>query len=306
MIDKLIEGIKATKAPICVGLDTMHTYLPEDFEPDREKPLKSIGNALFDFNKEIIDAVNDIVPSVKVQAAYYEQYGPAGMKAFKRTIDYAKKRGLIVIADVKRNDIGSTAAAYSSAYIGGVEINGETVMSYNADFATVNGYLGSDGVKPFIGDCKKYGKGIFVLVKTSNKSGGELQDIKAPFKPIYMTMAEMVNRWGESLIGEYGYSSVGAVVGATYRKQGEQLRKRFPHMFFLIPGYGAQGATADDIAVNFDRFGLGGVVNSSRGILLAYRKEQYSGLSFKEAARQATIDMKKDILEAFKRNGIEI
>lgn len=306
MIDKLIEGIKATKSPICVGLDTMHTYLPKEFTPDREKPLKSIGAALFDFNKEIIDAVNDIVPSVKVQAAYYEQYGPAGMKAFKKTIDYAKKRGMTVIADVKRNDIGSTAAAYSTAYLGGIEMGGETVMAYNADFATVNAYLGTDGVAPFLADCKKYGKGIFVLVKTSNPSGGEIQDRRMPVKPLYMTMADMVDKWGEELMGDYGYSAVGAVVGATYKQQGERLRKRHPHMFFLIPGYGAQGATADDIAVNFDKEGLGGVVNSSRGILLAYRKEKYQGMRFWEAARAATLDMREDILNAFKRSGIEL
>lgn len=306
MIDKLIEGIKATKAPICVGLDTMHTYLPEEFEVDLEHPFKSIGGALFDFNKEIIDAVSDVVPSVKVQAAYYEQYGPSGMKAMKKTIDYAKKRSLIVIADVKRNDIGSTAAAYSAAYLGGVDIGGETFRAYDADFATVNPYLGSDGVMPFIEDCKKYGKGIFVLVKTSNKSGGELQDRRAPFHTVYETMGDMVEKWGSELVGEYGYSAVGAVVGATYKKQAEALRKKHPSMFFLVPGYGAQGATADDIVVNFDKNGLGAVVNSSRGILLAYKKPKYAGMSFRQAARAAAIDMRQDILGAFSKNGIEI
>lgn len=306
MIDKLIEGIKETKCPICVGLDTMHTYLPGEFVPEGKNPLKAIGRALYDFNREIIDAVSDIVPSVKVQAAYYEQYGPAGMKAFQKTIAYAKKVGLVVIADVKRNDIGSTAAAYSNAYLGGIEIGGETYFPYNADFVTVTPYLGTDGIQPFLEDCKKYQKGIFVLVKTSNPSGGELQDLKVNRKTFYQRVGDKVVEWGSELMGEYGYSNVGAVVGATYREQAEDLRRRFRHMFFLVPGYGAQGATADDIVVNFDAHGMGAVVNSSRGILLAYRQPAYQGMSFQEAARAATINMKNDILAAFARNGIEI
>lgn len=306
MIDKLIEGIKQTKCPVCVGLDTMHTYLPEDFSIDRRNPLKSAAEGIYEFNKAIIDAVYDIVPSVKVQVAYYEQYGPYGMKAFQKTIAYAKKLGLVAIADVKRNDIGSTAAAYSNAILGGLEMNGELVQPYNADFATVTGYLGTDGVKPFVEDCKKYGKGIFVLVKTSNPSGGEIQDLRVYRRNVYLRMADLVKEWGKDLIGEYGYSSVGAVVGATYKEQAAMLRKKYPEMFFLVPGYGAQGATADDIVVNFDQFGMGAVVNSSRGILLAYRKPQYAGMTFAEAARAATLDMKNDILGAFQRNGIEI
>ncbi len=306
MIDKLIEGIKQTKCPVCVGLDTMHTYLPEEFEADEKKPLRSIGDALFDFNREIIDSINDIVPSVKVQVAYYEQYGSAGMRAFKKTIAYARKVGLVVIADVKRNDIGSTATAYSNAYLGGVEIGGERHCPYESDFITVNPYFGIDGIQPFLNDCKKYGKGIFALVKTSNPSGGEFQDLKVYRKRLYERVADKVDAWGKDLIGEYGYSAVGAVVGATYREQAQFLREKHPTTFFLVPGYGAQGATAADIAVNFDANGLGAVINSSRGILLAYKKPQYAGMNFKKAARAAVLDMKEDILSALKANGVNL
>ena len=234
-----------------------------------------------------------------MQAAYYEMYGPAGMEAFKKTLGYAKEQGLITIADVKRNDIGSTARAYSDAYLGGVELAGSLIRAYDADFITVNGYLGTDGILPFVESCEKYGKGIFVLVKTSNPSSGELQDLIIDGEPLYMRMAERVEEWGRDLVGELGYSAVGAVVGATYREQAEVLRDRFKNMFFLIPGYGAQGAGAGDVAAGFDRdTGLGGVVNSSRGILLAYRKDGYAGLKYDEAARAACLDMQKELAEA--------
>lgn len=304
MIDKLIEGIKATRCPVCVGLDTMHTYLPAEFRVDQSKPLKSIARAILDFNREILDSVADLVPSVKVQVAYYEQYGAPGMKAFEKTVAYAKKMGLTVIADVKRNDIGSTAAAYSSAYLGGVKIGEERFFPCDADCITVNPYLGIDGVQPFLNDCKKYNKGIFILVKTSNPSSGEFQDLKVNRKTVYQRVADKVDEWGKNLMGEYGYSNVGAVVGATYPEQAADLRRRHPSTFFLIPGYGAQGATAEDIAVNFDANGLGGVINSSRGILLAYRQPKYQGMNFKEAARAAVLDMKKDILDSFEKQGI--
>ncbi len=306
MIDKLIEGIKQTKCPVCVGLDTMHTYLPKELEVDEKKPLKSVGEALFDFNREIIDSIGDIVPALKVQVAYYEQYGAPGMKAFAKTIAYARKVGLAVIADVKRNDIGSTAAAYSNAYLGGVDVDGQMHCPFESDFITVNPYFGIDGVQPFLDDCRKNGKGIFVLVKTSNPSGGELQDMKVYRKRLYERVADKVDFWGKDLMGEYGYSAVGAVVGATYKEQAEFLRQRHPGTFFLVPGYGAQGATAADIAVNFDESGLGAIVNSSRGILLAYRQPKYDGLNFKEAARAAVLDMKDDILSALKERGISI
>ncbi|MBQ9941505.1 MAG: orotidine-5'-phosphate decarboxylase [Christensenellaceae bacterium] len=306
MIDRLIEGIKQTKNPVCVGLDTMHTYLPEEFEIDKNKPLKSVSKAIFDFNREIIDSINDIVPSVKVQIAYYEQYGPAGMKAFIKTMEYAKKVGMVVIADAKRNDIGATAAAYSRAFLGGIEVDGKLHCPFECDFLTVNPYFGIDGIKPLVDDCKKRDKGLFVLVKTSNPSGGEFQDLKIYKKHLYDRVAEKTDLWGKDLIGEYGYSAVGAVVGATYKEQAEVLRKKHPHMFFLVPGYGAQGATAEDIAVNFDENGLGAVINSSRGILLAYRQEKYKGMNFKQAARAAVLEMKQDINGALEARGIKL
>ena len=303
MIDKLIEGIKQTRNPVCVGLDTLHTYLPDGFQADKHKPLKSIAGALYDFNRAVIDAVYDLIPSVKIQAACYEQYGPAGMKAFQKTIAYAKKLGLVTIADVKRGDIGSTAQAYSTAYLGAVRVGDELIFPYDADFVTINPYLGTDGVLPFLEDCKKYRKGIFVLVKPSNPSGGEIQDLRVNRRTVYLRVADQVAAWGAGLMGEYGYSSVGAVVGATYPEQAGQLRARYKNTFFLVPGYGAQGATADDIAVNFDADGLGAVVNASRSILLAYRKPKYAGMSFADAARAAVLDMRTDIRLALQKAG---
>ncbi len=301
MIDKLIEGIKQKKCPVCVGLDTLHSYLPLEFR-DVKKSLKFASQAIYDFNKEIIDAIYDIVPSVKIQSACYEMYGHHGVHAMERTIRYAKKLGLVTIADVKRNDIGSTASAYSKAYLGEVEIGGEFIAPFDADFITVTPYLGSDGIVPFLEDCKKYNKGIFVLVKTSNPSGGEVQNLKVARRMVYNRVADMVQKWGSDMIGEYDYSNVGAVVGATYPEEAEKLRKKYKKTFFLIPGYGAQGATADDVVGNFDKHGLGGVVNNSRGVLLAYKK--HTDLSFQEAARKVVLDMKEDILGAFERKGL--
>ncbi len=301
MIDKLIEGIKQKKCPVCVGLDTIHTYLPMDFA-DAKKSLKFVTQAIYDFNKEIIDAVYDIVPAVKIQSACYEMYGHYGVKTMEKTIRYAKKLGLVTIADVKRNDIGSTASAYSSAYLGGVDVGGEKFFPFDADYITVTPYLGSDGILPFVEDCKAYGKGIFVLVKTSNPSGGEVQNLKVARRKVYNRVADLVAKWGADTIGEYDYSDVGAVVGATYPEEAAKLRKKYKKMFFLIPGYGAQGAGADDVAVNFDVHGLGGIVNNSRGVLLAYKKHE--DVTFQVAARQAVLDMKQDLLSAFERNGI--
>jgi orotidine-5'-phosphate decarboxylase len=296
MIDKLIDEIKLKRNPTCVGLDTMHTYLPEDIRIG--STLESAASAIYGFNKKMIDAVKDLVPSVKIQAAYYEMYGPAGMKAFRDTLTYAKKNGLITIADVKRNDIGTTARAYSNAYLGRIKIKDKELTAYDADFMTVNGYLGTDGILPFVENCVKERKGIFVLVKTSNVSSEEFQDLMFENKPLYMHVAKKVEEWGEELVGNYGYSSVGAVVGATYKEQAKLLRQTHPKLFFLIPGYGAQGAAAQDVAEGFDKYGLGGIVNSSRGILLAYKKPEYAHLSFSEAARAAVIDMQKEITEA--------
>jgi len=308
IFDKLAKRIKETKAPICVGLDTKYDFLPDSFKSkmDKNDPFNTIAKDILRFNKKIINNICGIVPSVKIQIACYEVYGHEGLKAYKRTIDHAKKMGLIVIADAKRNDIGSTAALYSSAFLGGVEIDGKKHIAFDADILTVTPYLGSDGIDPFLNDMKKTGKGIFVLVKTSNPSSGEFQDKVADDKQIFMHVAQKVNEWGSAFIGESNYSSVGAVVGATYKEQAEEIRKQYKNMFFLIPGYGAQGATGDDIAVSFDENGGGAVVNSSRGILLAYKNDKYAGLSFERAAKQATLDMKEDILGALKRRNINL
>ena len=304
MIDTLIKRIIETKCPVCVGLDTMLDYVPDDYlRGDNTDLLTFAARNVFEFNRAVIDKIADVVPCVKVQSAYYEMYGYRGVETFYKTIQYAKDKGLIVIADAKRNDIGSTAAAYSSAYLGRVRIHGEEIAPFDADFLTVNGYLGTDGIKPFLDDCSQYKKGIFVLVKTSNPSSGELQDMEVDGKPVFEHMANMVDRWGGGMIGKYGYSSVGAVIGATYPEQAKMLRERHKNLFVLIPGYGAQGATAQDILPNFDENGLGGIVNSSRAILTAYKKEKYCRLNFADAARAASLDMKEDIMSAL--NGVQ-
>ena len=263
--------------------------------------LDDAAEQIFEFNKNIIDNIFDIVPAVKVQVAYYEMYGYQGMKAFKQTVDYAKSKGMIVIADVKRNDIGSTAGCYSKAYLSGVEVAGKKIIAFDSDYITVNGYLGSDGILPFVKDCKENDKGLFILVKTSNPTSGELQDKKFENgNTLYEEMGDLVEKWGSELIGKYGYSSIGAVVGATHREQAEIIRKRNPHTFFLIPGYGAQGGKAEDLAVCFVN-GIGGIVNSSRGILCAYKKDKYQGMDYAKAARQASIDMREDLNSAIKK-----
>lgn len=303
MIDKLIKKIIELQNPTCVGLDTDFNYLPDDLK-EGVTGFRKATNAICEFNKNIINAVCDIVPAVKVQIAYYEQYGVEGMKAFKYTIDYARKKGLIVIADCKRNDIGSTAACYSAAYLGKTNINGEEFSPFEADFLTVNGYLGADGLNPFIADCEKYRKGIFALVKTSNPSSGQLQDKSMENgATLYENMAELVVECGKNLVGKYGYSSAGAVIGATHPAQAQDVRKKFPSLFFLIPGYGAQGGSADGLAVCFDNNGLGGIVNNSRGIICAYKKDKYNGQTYAQAAENAVIEMREDIFGALKRAG---
>lgn len=300
MIDRLIEKIKETDNPSVIGLDTDISYLPQDML-EKVNTLEQAAEAITKFNKNIIDAVHKIVPAVKVQVAYYEQLGVAGMKAFWDTLSYAKEKGMIAIADVKRNDIGSTASAYSKAYFGGVEIKGKRLVGFEADFITVNGYLGSDGLKPFIKDCKERDKGIFVLVKTSNPSSAELQDQELKDnKPFYQLVGELVDNLGKDLIGKYGYSKVGAVVGATHPKQAKVLRELFPNVFFLVPGYGAQGGTAEDLKVCFDSNGLGAIVNSSRGIICAYQKDKYKGMHYAEAAYNACLEMKEDLNKVIK------
>lgn len=300
IIDRLIDKIKLTDNPSVIGLDTCIDYLPD---PMREKcvTLEECAKQISKFNFDLIDVLKDVIPAVKVQVAYYEMYGVAGMQAFADTVKYARENGLFVIADIKRNDIGSTASAYSKGYIGKTKLaDGVEVTPYESDFITVNGYLGSDGILPFVADCKQYDKGAFVLVKTSNPTSGELQDKTMDNgKTLYDNMATLVDGWGGELIGKYGYSSIGAVVGATHMEQAKLIRKAHPNTFFLIPGYGAQGGKAEDLAVCFEG-GIGGIVNSSRGILCAYKKDAYRGLDYKAAALKAAIDMQKDISKCIK------
>ncbi len=296
--DKLIERILELKNPTVAGIDTSFDYLPDEMKRGVET-FRGAADAVLEFNKKIIDGICDIVPCVKVQIAYYEMYGLEGMRAFAETVKYASGKGMLVMTDAKRNDIGATAECYAKAYLGETAVGGKSFTAFDSDFLTVNGYLGSDGIKPFLGWMQKRGKGIFVLVKTSNKSSGELQDLKLENgKTVYEYMGSLVEEWGKDSIGKYGYSAVGAVVGATHPQQAQILRREMPHTFFLIPGYGAQGGTADDLKVCFGKDGLGGIVNSSRGILCAYRQEKYAGLSFYDAARRACIDMKNDLNRA--------
>ncbi len=303
MVDKLIERIIELQNPACVGLDTDFNYLPEEMKRD-VSTFEEVSERIAEFNMNIIDKISDIVPSVKVQVAYYEMYGHAGMQAFEYTLNYARGRGLIVIADCKRNDIGSTAGCYSKAYLGKTDINGKKTRAFAADMLTVNGYLGYDGIKPFIEDVTAHDKSIFALVKTSNPSSGEFQNLKLENgKFIYEQMGELVQEWGKTTVGKYGYSEVGAVVGATHPEEAARLRKQMPNTFFLIPGYGAQGGSAEMLKVCFDKRGLGGVVNSSRGIICAYKNPQYSGMTYSEAARAACIDMQQDLLGAIGKMG---
>ncbi len=292
IIDTLIQKIAEKQNPTCVGLDTQLDYLPDEMRAG-VTTCAAAADAIFAFNRAIVDSVYDIVPSVKVQIAYYEQYGAEGMRAFFDTVAYAKQAGLVVIADCKRNDIGSTAARYSAAYLGKTALGAEEVSVAGCDFLTVNAYLGTDGVQPFLDDCKKFDRGLFILVKTSNPSSGELQDLRLEDgRTVFECMGDMVEGWGADMVGAYGYSAVGAVVGATHPAEARILRERLKHTFFLIPGYGAQGGKAEMLKNCFDARGLGGVVNNSRGILTAYKK---NGGTYYDAARAACIAMKEDL-----------
>ena len=298
--DKLIEKIIEMQNPTCVGLDTLFDYLPDDMKAGA-KTFEDVAERVLAFNKKIIDNIYDIVPSVKVQIAYYEMYGAAGMKAYYETLRYAEEKGLIVIADAKRNDIGSTASCYAKAFLGETQVNDQTIKAFPSDYVTVNGYLGSDGILPFVEQCEKYDKGIFVLVKTSNPSGAEIQNmVLENGVPMYEYMGGLVEKWGESTIGKYGYSGVGAVVGATHPLEAARLREVLPHTFFLIPGYGAQGGNAEMLKSCFGKDGLGGVVNNSRGILCAYKK---NGGTYYDAAREACIAMQKDLSSVIGKMG---
>ncbi|MBQ8309356.1 MAG: orotidine-5'-phosphate decarboxylase [Clostridia bacterium] len=290
--DRLIEKIIDLQNPTCVGLDTLFDYLPDDMKAGVTS-FEGVAERVFDFNKKLIDTLCDIIPSVKVQIAYYEMYGTAGMKAYEETLKYAAEKDLVVIADAKRNDIGSTAACYAKTFLGETDVNGTAHRAFPSDYVTVNGYLGTDGIKPFVDECESKDKGIFVLVKTSNPSGAEVQNmVLENGMPMYEYMGGLVEKWGESTVGKYGYSAVGAVVGATHPTEAARLREVLPHTFFLIPGYGAQGGNAEMLKSCFNANGLGGVVNNSRGILCAYKK---LGGTFYEAARAATVAMQKDL-----------
>lgn len=304
MINKLCKKITDLKAPIVVGLDPMLNYVPEEikkaaFEQFGET-LEGAGEAIWQFNKAIVDATADLIPAVKPQIAMYEQFGIPGLVAFKKTVDYCKEKDLVVIGDIKRGDIGSTSAAYAVGHVGKVQVGSKRYAAFDEDFVTVNPYLGSDGIQPFIDVCKEENKGIFVLVKTSNPSSGEFQDQLVDGKPLYELVGKKVAEWGELHMGE-AYSYVGCVVGATYPEMGKALRKIMPKTFILVPGYGAQGGKAEDLVPYFNKDGLGAIINSSRGIIAAYKQEKYSKFgseNFADASRQAVLDMREDINSA--------
>lgn len=308
MIVELVESIKKKDAPIVVGLDPMMSYVPDHILEAAfaacGRNLAGAAEAVWQFNKGIIDATCDLVPAVKPQVAMYEQFGVEGLAAYARTCRYARSRGLVVIGDVKRGDIGSTSEAYAIGHLGRVKIGNHSFAPFSEDFITVNPYLGSDGIKPFLKVCKEEGKGVFILVKTSNPSSGEFQDQLVGGKPLYELVAEKVASWGQDLVSG-DYSSVGAVVGATYPEMGAALRKIMPKNYILVPGYGAQGGKGKDLAPFFNEDGLGAIVNSSRGIICAYKKEayqeKYDGKTYADAAREAVLDMKEDLKQAFVR-----
>jgi len=308
--DRLIEAVKKKGNPICVGLDPrlnqIPTFIKNEALKDKDKsPRRAAAEAVLAFNKGIIEAVADIVPVVKPQIAFYEIFGSDGFWAYEQTIKYAKEKGLIVIADAKRNDIGSTSEAYARAFLGEVEMfedENEVIMPImDADSITLNGYLGWDGMKPFVEECRKYNRGMFVLVKTSNPSSGDLQDLELKEGgSVYELMGQLVDSWGANDIGDSGYNFVGAVVGATYPRQAEKLRKIMPNSIFLVPGYGAQGGGAADVKPCFNKDGLGAVVNSSRGIIFAYQKmEEFEEINFMDAARRACEIMRDDLATIF-------
>ena len=297
---RLIERIAQLQNPSVVGLDSLLDYIPQHIKEEKfaqyGDTFDAAAQAILAYNKEIIDAICDIVPAVKPQAAYYEMYSWQGMWALCETVKYAQQKGMIVIMDGKRNDIGSTMQAYAKAHLGVSEVNGKELSAFGSDMLTVNGYLGSDGIEPLLPICDEKDKGIFVLVKTSNPSPGELQDQKIGDKSIYETMGAMCEQWGEKTQNSYGYSRVGAVVGATYPQQLSEMRQKMPHTFFLVPGYGAQGGGANDVAGAFDKNGLGAIVNSSRAILTAWKKAGTDGKDFAQQARKAALTMKEDIM----------
>ena len=305
MIEKLVERIKKLEAPIVVGLDPTLNFVPgfllDKAINEKGETLEAEADAIFEFNKKIVDAVYDLIPAVKPQIAMYEQFGIPGLMAYKQTVDYCHEKGLLVIGDAKRGDIGSTSTAYAIGHLGKVKIGSTEIAPIDTDFLTINPYMGSDSVVPFVEECKKYDKGLFILVKTSNPSSGEFQDQKVGKKAVYELVGKKVDEWGAELV-KNGYSDVGAVVGATYPEMGEVLREIMPKAYILVPGYGAQGGTAAELKPFFNKDGLGAIVNSSRGIIAAYKQEKYAedgAEGFAEAARAAVIDMKNDIASIF-------
>ena len=309
MINKLVEKIRKTGAPIVVGLDPMLGYIPQHIQEkafaEFGETLEGAAEAIWQFNKEIVDKTYDLIPAVKPQIAMYEQFGVPGVMAFKKTVDYCKSKDLVVIGDIKRGDIGSTSAAYAVGHLGRVQVGSKAYVPFDEDFATVNPYLGSDGVDPFIKVCKEEKKGIFVLVKTSNPSSGEFQDREIDGRPLYELVGEKVAEWGADCMGDE-YSYVGAVVGATYPEMGEILRKIMPKAYILVPGYGAQGGQGKDLVHFFNEDGLGAIVNSSRGIIAAWKQdayEKYGAENFGDASRAAVEAMIADISTALERKG---
>ncbi len=302
IIDTLIKGIIDKQNPTVVGLDPQEDFIPkfileENFQK-YGKTLEGIGQAFFQFNKMIIDETYDLVPAVKPQIAMYEKYGIEGLIAYKKTIEYAKNKGLIIIADIKRGDILSTGKKYADGHLGTVTVGGVEQKSFEADFVTISPYMGSDSIEPFIDVMKEHDKGGFVLLKTSNKGSKDIQDLKVNDDTVFEKVGELIQSLGKDMIGEYGFSNLCAVVGGTHKDECKSLRERFGSVFFLIPGYGAQGGKAEDIRACFNKDGLGGIVNSSRGIISAYKLDKYKNFSeneFHKAARQATLDMKEDL-----------
>jgi len=302
-----VEKIQQTGAPIVVGLDPMMKFIPEHITKaafaEFGETLEGAAEAIWQYNKGIVDAVYDLVPAVKPQIAMYEQFGIPGLIAFKKTVDYCKSKDLVVIGDIKRGDIGSTSEAYAVGHLGKVKVGNNAFYGFDEDFVTVNPYLGSDGINPFIKVCKEEKKGLFILVKTSNPSSGEFQDRLIDGKPLYEIVGEKVAEWGAECMGDT-YSYIGAVVGATYPEMGKVLRKVMPKSFILVPGYGAQGGKGADLVHFFNEDGLGAIINSSRGIIAAYQQEKYASfgsLAYADASRAAVIDMREDIAQALNR-----
>ncbi len=305
MMDKLIQKIKETNNPTIIGLDPRYEQIPECIKSKYEESLEGVAKSIIEFNKRIIDAIKDIIPAVKPQIAFYEKYGIEGMKAFEETCKYAKKQGMIVVADIKRGDIGTTAQSYSDAFLGRSKIGKKEEAIFDVDFVTLNPYMGIDSIKPFIEDCKKYNKGVFILAKTSNPSSKDMQDLKLETgEKVFEKVAKLIETWGKDQIGEYGYSSISAVVGATHREELKDIRKLAPHTFFLIPGYGAQGGKAEDIALGFDKNGIGGIVNASRSLINAYSsemwKQKFTEDEFEKATRSEALRMKEELNQAIR------